>query len=241
MLESIRKKLREEEEIKIKDLNLDGDEGEEEEDFEDFESDEDEPSTEGGKEIQTHLEAALEAARGLGDEKLVDQIGNTITFYTRTHIVGDQNVDESNLFENKRRRGKLPKGRVKIDESLKNFQRLAGILTEAMDNTGDVDFGDINNPPSSLPQTTPPPQNSPLDSNGVKDDIFHLWDDNIDDSRNGIEGFNTRVGITFEFFYDSKWGRDFDEFMSDVQEYFNENGITEYKYDNNHSTLEIYI
>lgn len=39
------------------------------------------------KEVQDHLQAALEAARTMGDEKLVDQIGNTITFFTRTHIV----------------------------------------------------------------------------------------------------------------------------------------------------------
>lgn len=37
--------------------------------------------------VQDNLEAALEAARSLGDEKLVDQIGNTLTFFTRTHVV----------------------------------------------------------------------------------------------------------------------------------------------------------
>jgi hypothetical protein len=37
--------------------------------------------------VSDNLEAALEAARELGDEKLVDQIGNTITFFTRAHIV----------------------------------------------------------------------------------------------------------------------------------------------------------
>jgi hypothetical protein len=37
--------------------------------------------------VQDNLEAALEAARKLGDEKLVDQIGNTLTFFTRNHVV----------------------------------------------------------------------------------------------------------------------------------------------------------
>tara|TARA_R110000803_G_scaffold13668_2_gene38326 strand:- start:1389 stop:2129 length:741 start_codon:yes stop_codon:yes gene_type:complete len=37
--------------------------------------------------VQDNLEAALESARELGDEKLVDQIGNTLTFFTRTHVV----------------------------------------------------------------------------------------------------------------------------------------------------------
>ena len=39
------------------------------------------------KEVQDNLEAALEAARTLGDAKLTDQIGNTITFFTRAHVV----------------------------------------------------------------------------------------------------------------------------------------------------------
>jgi hypothetical protein len=37
--------------------------------------------------VQDNLEAALEAARALGDEKLEDQIGNTLTFFTRQHVV----------------------------------------------------------------------------------------------------------------------------------------------------------
>ena len=37
--------------------------------------------------VQDNLEAALMAARELGDEKLEDQIGNTLTFFTRQHVV----------------------------------------------------------------------------------------------------------------------------------------------------------
>ena len=37
-------------------------------------------------ELMDHLEAAIEVARGLGDEELVTQLGNTITFFTRQHI-----------------------------------------------------------------------------------------------------------------------------------------------------------
>lgn len=49
--------------------------------------------------VQDNLEAALEAARKLGDEKLEDQIGNTLTFFTRAHVVkeGDVVKDESEL------------------------------------------------------------------------------------------------------------------------------------------------
>ena len=60
--------------------------------------DKDEVGLTGDKKIvDDSLEAALEAARALGDEKLVDQIGNTITFFTRSQIVGDtanENINE---------------------------------------------------------------------------------------------------------------------------------------------------
>ena len=65
------------------------------------------------KEIQDNLQAALEAAKALGDQKLIDQIGNSITFFTRTHIVGKNEVAEveSNL-----------------NESINRMQKLAGLI-----------------------------------------------------------------------------------------------------------------
>jgi len=39
------------------------------------------------KEVQDNLEAALKAAQELNDEKLQQQIGNSLTFFTRTHVV----------------------------------------------------------------------------------------------------------------------------------------------------------
>ena len=44
------------------------------------------------KAVQDNLEAALEAARAMGDEKLADQIGNSITFFTRQHIVKEDTM-----------------------------------------------------------------------------------------------------------------------------------------------------
>jgi hypothetical protein len=38
---------------------------------------------------------AQEAAEALGDEKLTDQIGNTITYFTRSHVA--RNVSEVDL------------------------------------------------------------------------------------------------------------------------------------------------
>ena len=37
--------------------------------------------------VQDSLEAAMKASEALGDEVLTDQIGNTITFFTRKHVV----------------------------------------------------------------------------------------------------------------------------------------------------------
>lgn len=45
------------------------------------------PLGDASKQVQDNLENALEAAKNLGDEKLVDQIGNTITYFTRSQIV----------------------------------------------------------------------------------------------------------------------------------------------------------
>jgi hypothetical protein len=54
-----------------------------------------EPISSGDKdEIQDSLEKALEAAKALGDQKLVDQIGNSITFFTRQHVVGKEEAME---------------------------------------------------------------------------------------------------------------------------------------------------
>lgn len=53
----------------------------------------------GAKDIQDHLEAALEGAKSIGDEKLIDQIGNTITFLVRSHVVKE---NETPLMEKKK-------------------------------------------------------------------------------------------------------------------------------------------
>ena len=42
--------------------------------------------------VQDSLKAAMDAAEALGSDKLADQIGNTITFFTREFVVG-QNTD----------------------------------------------------------------------------------------------------------------------------------------------------
>jgi hypothetical protein len=46
------------------------------------------------KSVQDNLEAALEAAKALGDEKLATQIGNSLTFFTKQHVV-KEDLNES--------------------------------------------------------------------------------------------------------------------------------------------------
>jgi len=53
------------------------------------------------KSVQDALTQAIEAAKTLGDKKLEDQIGNTITFFTRTHVVGKEQVAEGMDVQNK--------------------------------------------------------------------------------------------------------------------------------------------
>ena len=51
-----------------------------------------EPTEQGGlsqdeQDIQNSLKLAYDNAVAIGDQKLADQIGNSITFFTRTHVV----------------------------------------------------------------------------------------------------------------------------------------------------------
>ena len=52
------------------------------------------------KATQDALTQAIEAAKKLGDKKLEAQIGNTITFFTRSHVVGDGAGAEGAVAEN---------------------------------------------------------------------------------------------------------------------------------------------
>jgi len=83
------------------------------------------------KTVQDNLEAALIAAKELGDQKLVDQIGNSITFFTRTHVVGkEENVSEINIdIENPAEEVGLGLEEQEINESYEKTRmlRIAGI------------------------------------------------------------------------------------------------------------------
>jgi hypothetical protein len=75
--------------------------------------------------VQDNLEAALEAARKLGDEKLVDQIGNTLTFFTRNHVVKEEaqiDVDVDSPAEDAEIGMKLDESEIEIPDVEQLYQ-----------------------------------------------------------------------------------------------------------------------
>ena len=89
------------------------------------------------KEVQDNLQAALEAAKALGDQKLVDQIGNSITFFTRTHVVGTGEVSEANVdveVDSPVEDAKVgmdleeAEAETQLNESINRMKKLAGLI-----------------------------------------------------------------------------------------------------------------
>ena len=64
------------------------------------------------------LTKAQEKASAMGDEKLMDQIGNTITYYTRAHVVASTNEEVSEEVNEEE----------VINEEVNRFRKLAGLI-----------------------------------------------------------------------------------------------------------------
>ena len=75
------------------------------------------------------LTKAQEEASALGDEKLMDQIGNTITYYTRAHVVAETEDDQDSVIDvsvdNPATDAEIG---MTLDESISRFAKLAGII-----------------------------------------------------------------------------------------------------------------
>jgi ribosomal protein S20 len=80
------------------------------------------------KSVQDNLEAALEAAKALGDQKLVDQIGNSITFFTRTHVVGKKDVAEGDIDVEVDSPSADAEVGMNLNESVNRMKKLAGLI-----------------------------------------------------------------------------------------------------------------
>ena len=95
--------LEQEEEEEEEEVEVEADEeGDEEVEVEtDVEADTESPGevNPSVKTIQDLLTKAQATSKELGDEKLLGQIGNTITYFTRAHVVGDVGKVEENITE----------------------------------------------------------------------------------------------------------------------------------------------
>ena len=76
------------------------------------------------------LTKAQEEASNLGDEKLMDQIGNTITYYTRAHVVAeDARTDaEEEGYEDGMKDEKEDLKKEELNEEVNRFRKLAGLI-----------------------------------------------------------------------------------------------------------------
>ena len=77
------------------------------------------------------LTKAQEKAEGMGDEKLLDQIGNTITYYTRAHVVKSGDVAESvaeEVTEEVTEETVTEEVKEVVNEEINRFKKLAGLL-----------------------------------------------------------------------------------------------------------------
>jgi len=79
--------------------------------------------------VQGLLTKALEMSQALGDEKLEDQIGNTITYFTRAHVsrVSEMNDMDVNV-NTTEREAELGLEEAQSLNEVKRLQKLAGII-----------------------------------------------------------------------------------------------------------------
>ena len=68
-----------------------------EEETEEIETEEPKKLSSEEQAVQNSLEKALEAAKNLGNEKLVTQIGNTITYFTRSEVIKEEQNSEEDI------------------------------------------------------------------------------------------------------------------------------------------------
>ena len=71
------------------------------------------------------LTKAQERAESMGDEKLMDQIGNTITYYTRAHVVAEAKDEDDVKEEMKDKKDDV---KEELNEEVARFKKLAGLI-----------------------------------------------------------------------------------------------------------------
>ena len=71
------------------------------------------------------LTKAQERAEKMGDEKLMDQIGNTITYYTRANVVAEAKDEDDVKEEMKDKKDDV---KEELNEEVARFKKLAGLI-----------------------------------------------------------------------------------------------------------------
>jgi len=76
------------------------------------------------------LTKAQANAKDLGDEKLMDQIGNTITYYTRAHVVSEMEDEEGmrEEMEDDVKEEMKDDKKEELNEEVARFKKLAGLI-----------------------------------------------------------------------------------------------------------------
>jgi len=182
------KKDKEEEDIEIEDIE----DIEDTEEVEDIEVEETPPSDTSGitgdeKKVQDSLESALIAAKELGDEKLINQIGNSITFFTRSHVVGsgEENLEEVgpvsdyDAFQDEGHPLGLPDFKDELD---RNVEVLSKMLTTVDSVEGIIQY--LSDNPEELPSE-------------IDEDFFY---DNLDQIREKLfqMDLDSTIGEAYE-------------------------------------------
>jgi hypothetical protein len=128
--DSLRSLGLEEAEEEVEDEEVDVTDGEEEVETTDVETTtEVDPNV---KAVQDALTAAQAAAADLGDEKLTDQIGNTITFFTRQHVANIDSMNEMDVQDaaddTETKIDSVAAAMIGLNESRNRMLKLAGII-----------------------------------------------------------------------------------------------------------------
>jgi hypothetical protein len=89
-LEEAKKKKKDEEEVEDVEVDTDVDMGDE------MDMGAEMPAVPAATDVQKELMDALEAAKASGDEKLIRQIGNALTYFTRSQVSKDENPPSMN-------------------------------------------------------------------------------------------------------------------------------------------------
>lgn len=130
--------------------------------------------------LQKDLQDAFAAAEQLGDTKLVTQIGNTITYFTRTHVVGaGEEVNES-------AKSRLTK---KIFESLKKKLQLKEKEDEEWIQKGE-DEGEIKT--GGLHKSLGIPKDEKIPKSLINKKLSTLKKKDKEDKEKGVQGLSAK-------------------------------------------------